>query len=84
MTLSSAPPFCVGDRDNYNPNVMQDGMHDWVAANNRMAKVLKDKGYHYQYIYCLNAGHGLGPAKNQILPHALEWLWKDYPAGASK
>jgi hypothetical protein len=71
--------MAVGDRDLLNPNVMRDGMHDWVEANNRMAKVLKEKGYPYQYLYCLNVGHGLGPAKAQILPHALEWLWKDYP-----
>jgi hypothetical protein len=45
-----------------------------------MAKVLKAKGYPYQYVYCLNAGHGLGPARSQILPHALEWLWKGYSA----
>jgi enterochelin esterase-like enzyme len=70
--------LAVGDRDNYNPNVMQDGMHDWVEANNRMAKVLKAKGYHYQYVYCLNCGHGIGPAKPQLLPEALEWLWKGY------
>ena len=69
----------VGDRDNFNPNIMRDGMHDWVEANNRMATVLKAKGYHYQYLYCLNAGHGVGNAKPQILPHALEWLWKGYP-----
>lgn len=69
----------VGDRDNYNPNVMRDDMHDWVEANHRMAKVLKDKGYPYQYIFCQNAGHGLGPAKAQILPHALEWVWQGYP-----
>ena len=75
--------LAVGDRDLLNPNVMRDGMHDWVEANNRMAKVLKSKGYHYQYLYCLNVGHGLGPAKAQILPHALEWLWKDYPAKKS-
>lgn len=71
--------MAVGDRDNFNPNVMRDGMHDWVAANNRMAKVLKAKGYHYQYIYCLDAGHGLGAARAQITPHALEWLWQGYP-----
>jgi enterochelin esterase family protein len=71
--------LAVGDRDLLNPNVMRDDMHDWVAANNRMAKVLKTKGYHYQYLYCLDVGHGLGPAKAQILPHALEWLWKGYP-----
>jgi enterochelin esterase-like enzyme len=74
--------LAVGDRDNFNPNVMRDGMHDWVEANHRMAKVLKDKGYAYQYLFCLNAGHGLGPARAQILPNALEWLWKDYrPSG---
>ena len=71
--------LAVGDRDNYNPNVMRDGMHDWVLANNRMAKVLKAKGYDYQYIYCLNAGHGLGKARQQITPHALEWIWHGYP-----
>jgi len=71
--------LAVGDRDNFNPNVMRDGMHDWVVANNRMATVFKAKGYHYQYLYCLNAGHGVGNAKRQILPHALEWLWKGYP-----
>ena len=72
--------MAVGDRDNYNPNVMRDGMHDWVEANNRMATALKAKGYHYQYAYCLNSGHGVGNARSQILPNALEWLWKGYPS----
>jgi len=71
--------MAVGDRDLLNPNVMRDDMHDWVEANNRMAKVLQAKGYHYQYVYCLNTGHGIGPAKPQLLPSALEWLWKGYP-----
>ena len=70
--------LAVGDRDNYNPNVMRDGMHDWVAANHRMAKALKAKGYHYQYLFCLDSGHGLGNAKAQILPHAIEWVWQGY------
>ncbi|HWA09322.1 MAG TPA: alpha/beta hydrolase-fold protein [Opitutaceae bacterium] len=72
--------MAVGDKDLLNPNVMRDGMHDWVEANNRMAAVLKAKGYHYQYVFCLNAGHGVGNARAQLLPEALEWLWKDYPA----
>jgi enterochelin esterase family protein len=71
--------MAVGDRDLLNPNVMRDEMHDWVEANNRMAVALKAKGYHYQYLYCLNAGHGIGNARAQILPQALEWLWKGYP-----
>jgi enterochelin esterase family protein len=70
--------MAVGDRDNFNPNVMRDGMHDWVEANHRMAKVLKSKGYHYQYLFCLNSGHGVGNAKAQFLPHAIEWVWQGY------
>jgi iron(III)-enterobactin esterase len=69
----------VGDRDLLNPNVMRDNMHDWVAANNRMAAVLRAKGYHYQYLYALNAGHVDGQARKQTLPEALEWLWQGYP-----
>ena len=66
----------VGDRDLLNPNVMRDGMHDWVLANENMAKVLAAKGYHYQFLFVKNAGHGDRPAKMQTLPQALEWLWK--------
>ncbi|MEI6715632.1 MAG: alpha/beta hydrolase-fold protein [Verrucomicrobiota bacterium] len=72
--------MAVGDRDNLNPNIMRDDMHDWVEANNRMATVLKAKGYHYQYAYCLNSGHGISNARAQLLPHALEWVWKGYQA----
>ncbi|MFT4550825.1 MAG: enterochelin esterase family protein [Verrucomicrobiales bacterium] len=72
--------LAVGDRDLLNPNIMRDDMHDWVEANNRMAIELKAKGYPYQYLFCQDVGHGLGAAKAQILPHALEWLWKGYPA----
>ena len=68
----------VGDHDNYNPNVMRDGMHDWVEANHKMAQVLAAKGYRYQYIFVLNAGHGLGAARQAVEAHALEWVWKDY------
>jgi enterochelin esterase-like enzyme len=68
----------VGDKDLFNPNSMRDGMHDWVVANERMAKALADKGYHYQYIFAQNAGHVDGKVKKQTLPEALEWLWKGY------
>jgi enterochelin esterase-like enzyme len=74
----------VGDRDLLNPNVMRDGMHDWVEANNRMAKVLKAKGYHYQYLFCRNAGHSIGNGQAQFLPHAIEWVWREYAPKKSK
>jgi len=69
----------VGDRDLLNPNVMRDNMHDWVRANENMAKVLAAKGYHYQFLFVKNAGHTDRIAKQQTLPQALEWLWKNYP-----
>jgi enterochelin esterase-like enzyme len=68
----------VGDRDLLNPNSLRDGMHDWVEANNRMATVLKAKGYHYQYVFALNAGHGDSKVRAQTLPEALEWVWQGY------
>jgi enterochelin esterase family protein len=72
--------LAVGDYDLLNPNVMRDGMHDWVEANHRMAKVLEAKGYQYQYLFCQNSGHGIGNAKIQFLPHAIEWIWHGYQA----
>jgi enterochelin esterase family protein len=74
----------VGDADLLNPNVMRDNMHDWVEANHRMAKVLKEKGYEYQYLFCRGAGHSVGNAQQQFLPHALEWVWKGYPTKEAK
>jgi iron(III)-enterobactin esterase len=68
----------VGDRDLLNPNVMRDNMHDWVEANERMARVLAEKGYHYQFVFARNAGHTDRAVKQQTLPAALEWLWKGY------
>ncbi|MCM8529717.1 MAG: esterase family protein, partial [Lentisphaeraceae bacterium] len=68
----------IGDRDLLNPNVMRDNMHDWVEANNRMAKVLAAKGYHYQYVFCKDNGHGMRSAKAKYISHAIEWIWRDY------
>ncbi len=69
----------VGDRDLLNPNVMRDNMHDWVLANEDMAKALAAKGYPYQFVFAQNAGHVDHATKAQTLPEALEWLWHDYP-----
>ena len=69
----------VGDRDLFNPNVMRDNMHDWVAANENMAKVLAAQGYHYQFVFARNEGHTDRAVKQQTLPEALEYLWQGYP-----
>jgi hypothetical protein len=72
----------VGDRDLFGPNSMRDHMHDWVVANENMAKVLAGKKYHYQFVFARNAGHTDRSVKQQTLPEALEWLWHDYPQPA--
>ena len=64
----------VSDRDNFNDS---DGMHDWVLANQLMAKALADKGYKYQFVFAQNAGHCDRSVKQQTLAQALEWVWKD-------
>jgi len=66
----------ISDRDNFSES---DGMHDWVLANELMAKVLAEKGYKYQFVFARNAGHCDRAVKQQTLPQALEWVWKDYP-----
>ncbi len=74
----------VGDRDLLNPNAMRDNMHDWVLANENMAKVLAAKGYHYQFVFARNAGHVDRAVKQQTLPEALEYLWQGYPISGAK
>ncbi len=74
----------VGDQDLLNPNPMRDNMHDWVLANERMAKVLAAKGYHYQFVFARNAGHVDRAVKKETLPEALEYIWRGYQASGVK
>ncbi len=67
----------VGDRDNLGRN---DNYHDWVLANENMARVLAEKGYRYQFVFARNAGHTDRPTKQQTLAEALEYIWQGYPA----
>jgi iron(III)-enterobactin esterase len=71
----------VGDRDNLST---RDNYHDWVLANENMAKVLAAKGYHYQFVFARNAGHTDRTVKQQTLPEALEYLWQGYPIAGPK
>ena len=40
------------------------------------AKVLAEKGYHYQFVFARNALHVDRDVRQQTLPEALEWLWR--------
>jgi enterochelin esterase family protein len=71
----------VGDRDNLST---RDNMHDWVLANENMARVLAAKSYHYQFVFARNAGHTDRAVKQQTLPEALEYVWQGYPIAGPK
>jgi hypothetical protein len=43
-----------------------------------MARVLKAKGYPYQFLFVKNAGHTDRAVKAQTLPQALEYIWQGY------
>jgi len=70
----------VGDRDLFNPNAMRDNMHDWVQANENMARVLAAKSYDYQFVFARNAAHVDRDVRQQTLAEALEYLWQGYGA----
>ena len=53
-------------------------LHNWPMANERMAAILKAKGYHYQYVFCKGAKHIDSRAIGETLPEALLWLWQGY------
>jgi enterochelin esterase-like enzyme len=65
----------VSDRDIL---ITSDNYHDWVLANERMAKALAAKGYPYQFVFAKNAVHCDRGVKAQTLPLALEYVWQGY------
>jgi enterochelin esterase family protein len=67
----------VSENDN-GSKTPAEGRRNWVIANSRLAKVLKDKGYAYQFVYSKGAGHPQRKAINNTLPQALEYVWLDY------
>ena len=71
--------FEVGDQDLFYPVAnIADGMHDWVLADERMAKALQAQNYQYQFVFARHATHVDRPTVAQTLPAALEWAWKGY------
>ncbi|MGH8023720.1 MAG: alpha/beta hydrolase [Limisphaerales bacterium] len=68
----------VGERDlGFNRDAAS--LHNWVMANQRMAAVLKAKGYDYRFIFAKGAGHVDRRVVSETLPAALEWIWQDPP-----
>mgnify|MGYP001028712048 FL=1 len=57
----------------------EESWHNWPMANDRMAAVLKKKGYDYRYVFSKDSRHVDPRVVMATLPAALEWLWRDYP-----
>lgn len=53
---------------------------NFYLANQRMAKALQKRGYHFHYDDCKGAGHVDQKALRETLPTALVWLWRGYNA----
>src|SRR5437763_10814034 len=58
--------------------ITRDNYHDWVVANERMAKALAAKEYPYQFVFAKNAVHCDRGVKAQTLPLALEYVSQEY------
>jgi enterochelin esterase-like enzyme len=71
----------VGEHDN---NYMgEEGtFHNWVLAATRTAAVLKQKGYHYRYVFAKDAGHTDNRVREQTMAAALEYVWSGYQPSA--
>lgn len=78
---SEKKPFRIWIQVSENDNGSKtgaEGRRNWVMANARFAKVLKEKGYAYQFVYSKGAGHTQRKVINNTLPQALEYVWLDY------
>jgi enterochelin esterase family protein len=68
----------VGGNDN-GATATEESFHNWILANRHMAAVLKDKGYHYRFVFAEEARHTDASVILQTLPQALEYVWQGYP-----
>jgi enterochelin esterase-like enzyme len=52
--------------------------HNWVMANERTADALKEKGYHYRYVFTKATGHCDRRVFEHTLADTLVWMWRGY------
>ena len=57
----------VGEKDN-GWNKDEKSYHNWVLANERMAAALKEKGYHYRYVFAAGERHVDGRSSIRRFP----------------
>ena len=52
--------------------------HNWVMAGERSAAALRDKGYHYRYVFSRATGHCDSKVFEHTLADTLVWTWRGY------
>jgi len=67
----------VSENDN-GAKTASENRRNWVIANARLARILKEKGYPYQFVYTRGAGHTQRKVIDNTLPEALEYVWQGY------
>src|SRR5688572_16505721 len=58
----------------------EDTYHNWVMANERTAAALKEKGYHYRYVFSKESKHCDRKVFEETLADTLVWMWRGYEA----
>lgn len=52
--------------------------HNWVMAGERTAAALRNKGYHYRYVFSRGTGHCDSRVFETTLADTLVWIWRGY------
>jgi enterochelin esterase-like enzyme len=61
-------------------NDPEETYHNWVMANERTAAALKEKGYHYRYVFSKDSRHCDRRVFEHTLADTLVWMWRGYHA----
>lgn len=81
ITAAPAKPLRVflqvAQNDN-GANETEEAHLNWILANRHMAAALKEKGYHYRFVYALGAGHCDSKVQQQTWPDTFVWMWHSY------
>jgi iron(III)-enterobactin esterase len=70
--------FLTVTENDLNSNDAESTHHNWVMANQRTAAALKEKGYHYRYVFAHGVGHCDAKVQQATLADALSWVWRGY------
>ena len=81
IELSKKKPlriFLQVSENDLGKNAPEEGRHNWVMANERMAQALQNRAYEYRFVFSLGSGHCDANVFNHTLAETLVWIWQGY------